>query len=544
MTTPKRRIMRRFRLDEISMVDQPAQAPALMTLMKSKSKKPITKKIGNRNFFVKDFAYVGDPTNPTTWKMRLTSKPNGKPSPVLVNAAIKQLGEQRYSIPDDAIDSILDKLREAWLKAFPSKNPDEMPPELNNEENKQEEDEEDNTEGEENNSEVPPSDENNNEGNNNEEDDNSEDDEDEKNRLAAKANEEDEDENSSEKEEDEDEEDLVDKILKGYIDTSEGARSFTDVVAEFKQQEEHFEMLDAAWPYISALDQSIRSIVADTEIETAAKLTMLRSSVEGFLAAIREVMPEVEEELVKVLSSTKMKGMPKMNKIDELSKKLEAAEKEREAAVAKAARLEAIAALTADEKEYFDRLKDIAKQDEFLALSKADRGAAIKKALAEDETVEIDGQVFSKSNTDPAVFAFIKSQAAKTAELTKKLEAEREKREEAELAKRVREEFANLPGTDEEKVELLKSLNGMPENARKCFETILKSAANTVNLSMTRLGVNGGGKPLHKGTDESHPFMKAVNEIRKRDNCSRTDAMQKARREFPEEFADWSGVTH
>src|SRR5262245_56658938 len=36
MTTPKKRILRRFTLDEISTVDAPAQAGAVMTLLKSR----------------------------------------------------------------------------------------------------------------------------------------------------------------------------------------------------------------------------------------------------------------------------------------------------------------------------------------------------------------------------------------------------------------------------------------------------------------------------------------------------------------------------
>jgi len=379
MSKPKRRIMRRFKLDEISLVDQPAQEPARMTLLK----RQVTKSIGGKNFFAKDFAYVEDETDPTTWKWRLTDRPGGKPTPARVMSVIKAFEGQRYAIPDDALDSILDKLREAWMKAFPSKA-GEMPSALNDDQNpppnndKQEDDEQppmDGAEGsdDEDNNELDP--------NANSED---EENEDEMKARASKA-EDDADmdsEDDTEKEEDEDEADMVDKILKGYIDTSAGAKTFAEVFEIFRQQDEHYEMLDKAWPVISALDQSIRSIVADTEIDTATKHTMLRNSVETFLAAIKSVMPEVEEVLEKVLTKSVQlsKGAKKMAKSNEpiekrleaLEKKLNDAEKAREAAEAKAARLEKIAALTADEKEFFDRLPE-KEQDNFLKMNKVER---------------------------------------------------------------------------------------------------------------------------------------------------------------------------
>jgi hypothetical protein len=43
------------------------------------------------------------------------------------------------------------------------------------------------------------------------------------------------------------------------------------------------------------------------------------------------------------------------------------------------------------------------------------------------------------------------------------------------------------------------------------------------------------------GKAASADFSKRVSEIRARDNCSNREAMQKARREHPEAFAEYQG---
>src|SRR5690606_7510865 len=255
-----------------------------------------------------------------------------------------------------------------------------------------------------------------------------------------------------------------------------------------RQQDEHYEMLDKAWPVISALDQSIRSIVADTEIDTTTKHTMLRNSVETFLAAIKSVMPEIEEVLEKALNTIgfNLKKGQTMSKntdvaalqkqLNELSKKLTVLESEK-------SYFKAVADLSPEEKEYFDKADDKAKA-EFLKMKPAERAQAIAKAKKEDEVIEVDGNKLYKSKCDPAMWAFIKAQAEQTENLKKKLDEEREARREAQLAKRAKDELSYLAGTDEEKVELLKALETLPESQRKVMDSVLKSASAAAQLSM------------------------------------------------------------
>src|SRR5258708_6775497 len=137
-----RKIMRRFKLSEISAVDMPAQEGARIVLTKRKdmtqlSSKKIVKYVGRKSFSSTDFAYVGDAKKPETWKLRRTSEPGGEVSRVLVTKAVDAMGTQmadgatpppkKYHIPEDAIDAVLNRLRDAWHLAYPNSAPADVP---------------------------------------------------------------------------------------------------------------------------------------------------------------------------------------------------------------------------------------------------------------------------------------------------------------------------------------------------------------------------------------------------------------------------------
>lgn len=98
------------------------------------------------------------------------------------------------------------------------------------------------------------------------------------------------------------------------------------------------------------------------------------------------------------------------------------------------------------------------------------------------------------------------------------------------LEKRAEDELGHLPGTIEEKAALLKAIAEMPDGPRKSMETMLKTADRAGRLYFGGIGKNGTG------------FTKKIAEIRKRDRCSRTEAMSKAREEFPEEFDEYQSA--
>jgi len=92
----------------------------------------VTKSEAGGNFPASDYAYVPDATKPSTWKLRLTKTPGGYPDPGIVGAAAAALGAggfrgQKVQIPEADLAGVKAKVRAAWKKANPDKDPSEMP---------------------------------------------------------------------------------------------------------------------------------------------------------------------------------------------------------------------------------------------------------------------------------------------------------------------------------------------------------------------------------------------------------------------------------
>lgn len=547
-----------------------------MTLLKRR----MHKRVAGVNFFAGDFAYVGKANDPKTWHFLMTSKPNGKPTQKMVDAAVKAYGEMadqmaegqpnRYHIPDDALDSLLDKIRDAWSKAYPNKDPNQMPEEIAVEPDPTAATEDEISAAafpEEGDEEVDPEA------------------EDEVDPAA----------------EDEDEEDmppkgrkkpkpgaadaaaartqggfamgkLRDAIVKYYyVDPSKGAMSFAQVLAECKKEEQYREVMEVAYPILNSLDGSLRSIVADKSLDTVGKQTMMRGSVEGFLAAIKEEWPEVEEVLEKALlndgnatGDDNMKRVAKdaggedngflkglSTQIAELTKKQEEqaeaikkANAERDAAIAKAATAEAVGKLPADFQKYYSGLATDEAKDAFLKMeTKAQRVLVNKAADEAVDTIEIDGETFTKADVGAGAFAILKVQAKKQALLEKRLAEEQEARETAEYAKQAEDEMDHLPGDTAMKARVLRAIDQQIEDddVREALGKMLACGNKAVTAAFQRLGSDGnsndGDEPVSKS--KVHPFETKVSAIKNRDGCDYRTAMQKARDEHPSEFEDW-----
>lgn len=110
----------------MSMVNDQNVIKELQSLIKAE-----TKSYGGVDYPASDFAYVPDSEKSSTWKLRLTKKPGGKPDAGIVGAAIAALGKgfrgQKVQIPSNKLSAVKTKVRQAWKKANPDKNPDEMP---------------------------------------------------------------------------------------------------------------------------------------------------------------------------------------------------------------------------------------------------------------------------------------------------------------------------------------------------------------------------------------------------------------------------------
>lgn len=84
-----------------------------------------------KTFPVSDYAFVPDKEKPSTWKLRLTSTPGGKPDPHIVGAAVAALGAgfrgNKVQLPSDAKAGVIRRVRAAWLQANPNKGKDALP---------------------------------------------------------------------------------------------------------------------------------------------------------------------------------------------------------------------------------------------------------------------------------------------------------------------------------------------------------------------------------------------------------------------------------
>ena len=77
-----------------------------------------------------DWAYTPS-DNPSSWKLRLTAEPGGKPDPGIVGAAAAALGKgfrgNKVEIPEADLPAVKAKVRAAWKAANPDKDDSEMP---------------------------------------------------------------------------------------------------------------------------------------------------------------------------------------------------------------------------------------------------------------------------------------------------------------------------------------------------------------------------------------------------------------------------------
>jgi hypothetical protein len=77
-----------------------------------------------------DFAYTPS-KEPSTWKLRLTKTPGGKPDAGIVGAAVAALGKgfrgNRAQIPDSDRPAVISRVRAAWKQANPDRGGEELP---------------------------------------------------------------------------------------------------------------------------------------------------------------------------------------------------------------------------------------------------------------------------------------------------------------------------------------------------------------------------------------------------------------------------------
>lgn len=192
----------------------------------------------------------------------------------------------------------------------------------------------------------------------------------------------------------------------------------------------------------------------------------------------------------------------------------QAAEQQAEAlakAQADLARANSILSLNAEERSHFDKMAgDAAAQDAFLALNAGLRKVAIQKAAEENAVVytAADGTEYRKSD-DPRLVQMAKNNDL----LAKGLNASLEAQAEAQFKKQANDELKHLPGTEAEKVAMLKSIAAIPDQATR--DAALKSLkagsdalAKNFNTLGTTAGADGGGGDAQTPTAQLNALAK------------------------------------
>lgn len=293
---------------------------------------------------------------------------------------------------------------------------------------------------------------------------------------------------------------LVAIAVAKYVSDEDGAHTFEEVLAENEFDEK-------IWPMVSALSQSIRSIMGDRAIPAADRETKVTQSVDEFLAAVRDISPTAEKRLAELISKKDgtMTIEQLTTKVAELTGQLSAANVQVETLTKRAEKAEG--ELTAEKTAHGET----------------------KKALetATDETLKIGDQDVKKSVVGAGNFAIFKAQEDRAQLAVLKSEAETK--------------FPHVPGTATEKAVVLKHVASLPEEARKTFDSIINAAEKLAKNGFDRLGRSADDiEDVEKARGD---FNGKVTEIAKRDGIPQHEAMTKARTEHPDLFEAMQGGT-
>lgn len=383
-------------------------------------------------------------------------------------------------------------------------------------------------------------------------------------------------------------------VLKHYLDHG----SFAKYAMESVTKSAGNDVAKTCWPALAALETSLRSIVRDASLDDTGKVEMMKSSVKDFLTFTKQRLPEIEPHLLKVVSDIEDDEM----NLRQLQKQMTALNSKLDNALATLAKAEGgegeVSKLRSvlagdiekddggtekavedmpysmmgtagtekaegDEEEemYPEEGEETEKQDEESTNEKptsegeeeefissgsptpiGGKRATKRDQISEDDILYVGDRVIHKSAVDPDLFTVLKSQqlqvqaqALEVERLAKAAQDERDLRELVEFAKVAEEQLEHLPGTVEEKASILKRLSkALPQNERIVLSRMLKAGNAGVSQAFESLG--------HRvGKASTSDFTKRVTEVRARDNCSQTEAMQKARREFPDDYAAYQG---
>jgi len=297
---------------------------------------------------------------------------------------------------------------------------------------------------------------------------------------------------------------------------TEGAKTFSEILQLNEERQKSWEVRDQLYPIFDAINDSVSSILADTDLTMEQKGKKVESSVNDFLNAVRAKFPEVEEEVAKLLMEAGTpgvdnKGESKVSK--ELEDKVTKLQGDLSTAQAALATATALAGMSDDQKSYFAKLDGDAK----VAFEKATpeaRTELITKSREGDEVIEVAGTKVRKSEVGAGTFAIFKAQAQQITAIELAAKADRESALKLRVTKRAETELAGLPGTVDDKIAVIKVVETDPA-ANAAFSKMMKSAQSAFAKMFDEQGVSDDiTRPGNEGSAEAE-ITKKAEEVRK-----------------------------
>lgn len=318
-------------------------------------------------------------------------------------------------------------------------------------------------------------------------------------------------------------------MIEKMIEPDEGAASFVDILADNERRKEYWETTEEFWPMLDALSESVRSIVADAQLSRDARRAMIATSVDDFLGAVLQKIPDAEQTLRRFLSEpATAKGEKPEKEDDDMADKPEDMQKELAAAIKRAESAEAKIAKAEEAAQAAQ-----ASADEAKAALDAFKAAEIEK---NDETVLVGGKEIRKSAVGDDAFAALKEQAAEIAKANKAARV-------AKFAKQAEESYPSLPGEPVAKAAGLMAMEAMDKDARSALETMLAAGEEAMRGRFSAIGKSGDGKTSGTVSKAEALIEDVAKEIAKRDGCDMFTARTKAYEERPDLYNEYQKET-
>lgn len=175
----------------------------------------------------------------------------------------------------------------------------------------------------------------------------------------------------------------------------------------------------------------------------------------------------------------------------------------------------------------------------FLSMPADERAAHVADLSKKDDTVVIEGETIRKSVVGESTFKVMKAQAARLAKQEKDIELEKAARINAEFTKAADDKYAHVPGSVQERADMLIAIDKMAEPLKKSFLAVFEQSEKLAKGAFDTVGHAGGGSKQPGETKIAKAvsdFTAKAAEIGARDKLSKTAAFAKARKEHPDLF--------